>query len=169
MAEESKISPETKETLIKGAVYIGGGIILLGAVKRLLFGGPGPTTRVPASAINYHDTQVRRVITNAPNPGDYVEVDSPWSPVQLANELHTAMVGLNRMEYGVTDRSEVWLKVAQLGTERAKWLHNYWLDHVDAVDTLYRWIASQTVLRWSEEHDRREQAKEMLKRAQIGF
>lgn len=170
MAEsESKISPETKDTLIKGAVYVGGGLILLSMVKKLLFGGPGPTTRVPASAIDYHATQVRKIITNSPNPGDYVEVPDPWTPVQLANELHSAMVGLNRMEYGVTDRSKIWEKVAQLGTERAKWLHNYWLDKIDPADTIFRWISSQTVLRWSEEHDQRERAEEMLRRAGVGF
>lgn len=169
MAEEKKISPETKETLIKGAVYIGGGLFVLNKLSKMIFGAPGATTRVPASAINYHNTQVRRVYTNAPNPGDYVEVDDPWTPVQIANELYTAMAGINRTEYGVTDRSEVWAKVKQLGTDRAKWLHNYWLDNMDSADTIYRWIASQIVLRWSEEHDQREAAKSMLKRAGVGF
>jgi hypothetical protein len=167
--KEPTFSQGTRDSLVKTAVYVGGGLIVLKEVKRAFFGGPGPTTRVPLSAINYHNTQVRKFITNSPNVGDYVEIDDPWTPVQLANELHTAMSGVNRAEYGETERSKVWLKLAQQGQDRVKWLHNYWLDKIDPVDTLYRWLDWEIVLRWSEEHDRREQAKTMLQSADVGF
>lgn len=159
-------SQGTRDTLIKGAIVTGGAVFILNKVSKMLFGGPGATTRVP---FNLHDTQVRRMYTNSPNQGDYVEVPDPWSPEQIAAELHTAMSGIHYLEYGVTDRSEVWRLLSMLGIERLKYLHNYWLDKVDPVDTIYRWINGERVLRWSEEHDRREQAKQMLRRAGIGF
>lgn len=154
--------------LVKSTVYVVGGAIVLGYVRHKLFGGEGSVARIDDKDIDFDKTQYRIIITNTAT-GEFEKFPSPWNPKNLADQLYSNMSGVNQLAYGETDRSKVWKDLARQGIHRLRWMHNYWLDNIDGDDTLYRWLKGERVLRWSEEHDRREWAKDALRNAGVGF
>ena len=163
--EGFKLSQQAKEDLLKIGLIGFGAWWLHRKITRAVFGDPGATTKVD---YDYNKTQERCIVINSTTGETYCEPDA-WHPYELANRLHSEMSGIARPEYGETGRSIAWEDVTKLGRDRARWLHNYWLENVDGEDTVYRWIKGEIVLRWSEEHDQREAAKDVLRGWGIGF
>lgn len=171
-SEQPLLSQETKETLIK----VGVGLVLISVISKkigdFVFGQGGPVDLVPENEIDYEATQNRKFITNSPNVGDYVLIKDPWKPNNLAHDLYTSMEGINPPgTWGESDRSRAWSEVARLGIDRARWLHNYWLQNIDKDDTIYRWIDGEywSIMRNRPEDIAYENALSMLKRAGVGF
>lgn len=154
-------------------ILVGGGIYLLnnigGSVVDVAHGIIYGDANLSVDKVPFDFERTQKILVSTGTPGEFVEVSDPWTPNALASELASAMSGINRLEFGETDRSKVWKKIGPLGRDRRKWLHNYWLEEVDPKDTLFRWISSQTVWRWSEEHEQREFAEDKLRDAEVGF
>lgn len=100
------------------------------------------TDRIP---FNFEETQVRKYYLHDDANGNpvYHVVDDPWHPDDMARRYHYNMTGW----WGDTDVfQELNQKLVMLGQDRARWLHNYWLDEIDESDTLYRWIDDESAL-----------------------
>jgi hypothetical protein len=64
-----------------------------------------------------------------------------WKPDIIAKKLKSEMSGWNA---GSQDRLNAWKEVSQLGVDRARLLHNFWLKKVDpGGKTLYTWIEQE--------------------------
>lgn len=156
----------TKEVVAENVAKVAIGLGTLVLLKNFIgdvFDPPGLTNRVK---YDYTATQKKKIYLS---PGQWYEVDDPWTPADLARQLHTAMSGGAIIQPGQTDRSVLWEKLSQQGNDRLRWLHNYWLDNIDSEHTIFRWIDREMVLEYTEEHDRWKQAKERLTRAGVGF
>jgi hypothetical protein len=100
-----------------------------------IFGEPGRTDKVD---FDFKATQERRFpIGN----NQFEIVSDPWTPNDLANQLHSNMKGWFG---GSSEFKRLMDEVKRLGKDRARWLHNYWLDEIDGNDTLYRWIRDES-------------------------
>jgi len=152
----------TADVVADAAVKLTIGALIIGSIKKALFGGGGRVDRIK---FDYANTQVRKMpIGN----GEFYEQPDPWTPNDLANRLHSAMLGVNMQDATIGDsRAEVWEEVSRLGIDRARWLHNYWLDVIDREDTLFRWISGE----WANvpEWDAKDRALNMLRRASVGW
>ena len=151
------------ETGGKIVITVVGFFLLKKALGEAFGGEPGLTTRVK---FNYDNTQKRKIYIGGST--EWYEVDDPWKPDDLAHRLHTAMSGVNLEEVSQGEsRKGVWEEVSRLGIDRAKWLHNFWLDKIDSEDTLYRWIDGE----WANypEWDAKDAALNMLKRSGVGW
>ena len=135
-------SDDDKKFWVDSAIKVGLVVWGVQALSDFLtFGQPGLTDRLP---YDYAKTQTRRQYYTRPDGSEvYMEVNDPWKPNDLARRLHTAMNGPQIDLSSTTPRSIAWDEITRLGYDRARWLHNYWLDQVDHADTLYRWIDSQ--------------------------
>src|SRR3972149_2097616 len=146
MAEPGKSTSNNTDAAIK-IVAVGGGLLILSRIVSGLNPGnwfePGRTDRV---RFDYPRTQkvAYWVGKSEKYPDGYYWKDSPWNPEDLANRLHTVMNGLESGE-GNLRRSETVYELANLGYERLKWLHNYWLEKIDPEDTLWRWIDQEAM------------------------
>lgn len=140
------------------------GFFMLKNILSNVFTEPGLTTRVKFDLGN---TQVRKIWVGGTQ--GWHEVADPWKPDDLAHKLHTAMSGLSEpVDVNFqTSRKPLWDEVGVLGIDRARWLHNYWLDKVDPEDTLWRWIDGE----WADfgEWDAKDAAMNMLTRAGVGW
>lgn len=142
------------------------GFVLLKNALNAAFTEPGLTTRLKFDLGN---TQVRKIWVGGTQ--QWHEVPDPWKPDDLAHRLHSTMSGW--MPEGddalvdESDRADPWREVSVLGIDRARWLHNYWLDKIDPEDTLYRWIDGE----WANypEWDIKDSAMNMLTRAGAGW
>lgn len=145
-----------------------GGVIVAGYFLRKIYygiaGRPGKTTKVP---FNFENTQIRKIWVGG-DVGFHEEPD-PWDPVSLADELFTVMNGAMGIGFGETPRLLAWQKILNLGQDRARYLHNYWLDKIDPVDTLARWINAEEPLIWSDEEDMQTKVLQQLSAWGVGF
>lgn len=153
-----------KEIAADAGVKIVLGLTTIFLIKKAFesFVEEGLTTRLK---YDYPATQVRKISLGG---GQWHEVNDPWTPNDLAHRLHTVMSGLDTGEYTLGDkRKKPWEEVSQLGIDRARWLHNYWLDKIDPEDTLFRWIDGE----WANypEWHAKDAAMSMLTRAGAGF
>jgi len=142
------------------------GLVMLKNFVGGMFSEPGLTTRVK---FNYDNTQKRKIYVGGST--EWYEIDDPWKPDDLAHRLHSTMSGWlpegDDALLDESDRADAWREVAALGIDRARWLHNYWLDKIDSEDTVYRWIDSE----WANvpEWDTKDSAMSMLTRAGVGW
>jgi hypothetical protein len=125
---------------------------------------------------NFHNTQVLKYPIGG-DPPVWKEIADPWNPIPLADELHNTMKG-NAVNDGNAapgygwdpyPRHLAWKKLMQLGNDRMKWLHNYWLDRIDDEETLYRWIKEEKPLMGSDEAALKDQLLQRMAEIGIGF
>lgn len=132
------------------------------SVSRMFgIGTPGRVDRIP---FDLEKTQNRYMPTGNPPPNDFDVIADPWDPSNLARRLHSAMKGIQLTD---GERLAIWDEVRQLGTDRARWLHNYWLAQIDHVDTLYRWINGE-MMDWGNEEGQ-QQVLQQLTAWGVGF
>ena len=155
----------TKEIAADAGVKVVLGLTAIFLLKKAItsaFSEPGLTTRVK---FDYPNTQIRKISLG----GDQWHiVNDPWKPDTLAHELHSVMLGIETSEYTLGEkRKPAWEAVSQLAIDRARGVHNYWLDNVDPDDTVWRWINEE----WANypEWDAKDAAMNMLTRAGVGW
>lgn len=150
---------------VTAGVYIVGGVLLYGAISSLIPKGyPAGSTR----KVKF-DKDATQYLLMPIGGGKYEKIPDEFHPADLTDRLYTAMVDWDWMSPGETDRSKVWNELAAQGKERLKWIHNYWLDHHDSEDTLYRWIDQEVVLEYTDEAEAWRLAKDRLENAGVGF
>ena len=107
-----------------------------------LWGTTGRTDRVD---FDFDDTQVRKYPLGN---NEWEVIPDPWFPADQANRLHTHMSGW--FDQDPQEFKALMEEVSSMGQDRARWLHNYWLDEIDEKETLFRWIQDESVndLNW---------------------
>lgn len=153
----------TKEVIVDGAIKLGLSLFIIKLVKDTFSSPPGRTDRV-----NYDHAATQFSVVSL-GDGNYHQVPQEWSPEDLARRLHTEMNGVTSLLPGYipSGRYAVWGELANLGIERTKWLHNYWLNKIDSKETLYRWIKAEYPR--TSEWDKYNSALYMLQRAGVNF
>ncbi len=144
MAENGngKMSRENKEFLVESGIKIGLTIWAVSVLSKWargdvhIFTDPGRTDRL---TFDLEKTQNRYY----PLGNDEWEaIPDPWNPADIARRAHTIFNGLT---VSARDHINIYNEISQLGYDRARWLHNYWLDEIDPQETLYRWIEDEWV------------------------
>jgi hypothetical protein len=156
------VSQEDKKFYIDQAIKVG---LVIGAVyainKALTFGQPGRVDRVK---FNLEKTQNRYMPTGNPPPNDFSVIPDPWTPGDLSRRLHT---GMNDIQLSDDARIGLFREVQALGLDRARYLHNYWLNTIDPKETVYRWIDGEMVA--PKFLADKEKAKYLLEQWGVGF
>lgn len=173
--QKDQVSAESKRETFNTALKIGAVVLGYYYLNKIVESVTGPGERVDRVPFNYNNTQVRKFFVPGGSP-EWVVKPDPWKPDVLANELYQVMEGIAG-EFGGTPsgygsgnpREEAWLKVDQLGLDRARALHNYWLDKIDSEDTLYRWIEGEIPAPFSSEDYQKERTLKNLMNWGIGF
>lgn len=125
---------ETKEFWVNQGIKVGLTIMGVLAIKSTINAIVGEGGRTDRVKYNYDNTQIRQMPLGN---GQFEIIEDPWHPADIARRLHTSMAGVQLTD---SERLELWEEVKKLGRDRARWLHNYWLNHIDENDTLFRWI-----------------------------
>lgn len=125
-------------------------------------GAGGSTDRVK---FDFDKTQVR-LIPISTDPVEYEEISDPWNPADIARRFSEVVKGWTA-DY--SDHIQIYQEIRQLGKDRARWLHNYWLDVHDPSETIFRWIDGEAPNELSSEGEEQEKTKEVLRRWGIGF
>jgi hypothetical protein len=147
---------------VNTALKVGGVIAGAYFIKSLFTTPKGRTDRLK---FDLEKTQNRYMPTGNPPPNDFVVIADPWTPADIALKLHTEMNGVTIFGENIT---ELYRELQRMGKDRARYLHNYWLDKIDSDDTLYRWITAERTTSVTEEIEQR-QIEDLFRSWGIGF
>lgn len=175
MAEESGgkkgLSQDTKDTIFKAVVFFVGFKLVKKTITSL-FGEEG---RIDKVKYNYSRTQYKYLNLGG-SPPKFKAIPDPWTPEIIANELYEVMHGIAGEPGGTPagyasdlPREAAWREVLQLGKDRVRWLHNYWLEKIDPKETLYRWVKGEVPAPFSSEDYTKQELLRRLMDFGVGF
>ena len=131
------MSQEDKKFLVDTGIKVGLVIWAASILKRTFtFTDPGRTDRL---MFDLERTQNRYMPIG---DGQYEIIPDPWTPADIARRAHSIFNGVT---FTNEDHINIYNEISTLGVDRARWLHNYWLDEIDDDDTIYRWIDKEYV------------------------
>lgn len=131
------MTEQEKKFALDSAIKVG--LVIWGVSyiqKTLTFGKPGLTHRV---AFDLEKTQNRYMPIGG---GEYEIIPDPWLPNDIGRRAYAIMNGTTTE---IEPHVNIYHEISQLGLDRTRWLHNYWLDQIDSKTTLYRWIDNEWI------------------------